>query len=91
MMKLVAMVVATMPGIGPDIALAQTAARPADTLTLYKNANSAACSNDATVWVDPQTRLYYVKGDRMFGKTPRGGYNCSRQAEAAGYQPSKPR
>jgi hypothetical protein len=87
MLRLLAMVVVTMPGL----ALAQNAASPPQTLTLYKNANSAACSGDATVWVDPQTRLYYVKGDRLFGKTPRGGYNCSRQATAAGYQPSKSR
>jgi hypothetical protein len=85
MLRLLAMVV-TLPGL----ALAQNAAPP-QTLTLYKNANSAACSGDATVWVDPQTRIYYVKGDRLFGKTPRGGYNCSRQAAAAGYQPSKSR
>jgi hypothetical protein len=91
MMRLIAVFVATMPGLEPGHGFAQTAAKPPETLTLYKNANSAACSNDATVWVDPQTRLYYVKGDRMFGKTARGGYNCSRQAEAAGYQANKPR
>ena len=86
MMRRLAIVTVMMPGL----ALAQ-ATKPLGTLTLYKNANSAACSGDATVWVDPQTHLYYVKGERLFGKTPRGGYNCSRQAEAAGYQPGKAR
>jgi hypothetical protein len=87
MIRVLAMVAVTIPGL----ALAQQATKPPETLTLYKNANAAACSGDATVWVDPQTRLYYVKGERLFGKTPRGGYNCSRQAEAAGYQPGKAR
>ena len=68
-----AMVLAAMPGT----ALAQ----PAPALTLYKTAGSAACMDDATVWVDPETRLYYVKGDPGFGKTRRGGYNCRKHAE----------
>ncbi len=58
-------------------------------LTLYKTAVSAACSSDETVWIDPETRTYYLKGDRLYGQTKRGGYNCRKQAEAAGFRAFK--
>jgi hypothetical protein len=81
-------VLAMMPGV----ALAQQApATPPPAVTLYKTPGSAACSDDATVWVDPETRVYHLKGDKLFGKTRRGGYNCRKHAEAAGYRASKPR
>jgi hypothetical protein len=84
--KLLATVIAVMPGI----ALAQqTPATSPSKLTLYKTADSAACSGDVTVWVDPDTLAYYVKGEKFFGKTKRGGYSCRKQADAAGYHSSK--
>lgn len=55
-------------------------------LTLYKTVSSAACSGDQTVWLDPERQVYYLRGDKLYGKTPRGGYNCRRQADAAGYR-----
>ena len=76
----------------PSVVLAQqTPTKPPAKLTLYKTIDSAACSGDATVWVDPQTQIYYLKGDKLFGKTNRGGYNCRKQADAAGYRASKSR
>jgi hypothetical protein len=71
----------------PNIALAQQT--PPQNLTLYKTAGSAACSGDVVVWLDPERRVYYLKGDKFFGKTKRGGYNCRKQADAAGYRPLK--
>jgi hypothetical protein len=72
----------------PGLALAQqTPATPPAPLTLYMRAGSAACSG----WVDPETRLYHLKGDKLFGKTKRGGYNCRKHAEAAGYRAFKSR
>lgn len=64
-------------------ALAQTAPM---TLTPYKTISSAACSPDRTVWIDPATKTYYIKGDALYGKTKPGGYNCQKTAEAAGYR-----
>jgi hypothetical protein len=78
-----AAIVAAMPGL----ALAQ---QPHRHLTLYKTTSSAACS-DETVWIDPKTETYYVKGERLYGKTAPGGYNCRGQAEAAGYRAAKAR
>src|SRR5258708_21755129 len=87
-MRLLAMVIIMIP----SVALAQqTPAKPPAKLTLYKTVDSAACSGDATVWVDPDAHVYYLKGDQYFGKTRHGGYNCPRQADAAGHPPSKSR
>jgi hypothetical protein len=88
MRNLLAIVVATIS----SVALAQeTPAKPPAKLTLYKTADSAACSGDVTVWIDSETLVYYLKGDRLFGKTKHGGYNCRKQADAAGYHPFKAR
>jgi hypothetical protein len=88
MRRLLAVVIITIS----SAALAQqTPTKPPAKLTLYKTSDSAACSGDATVWLDPDTRVYYLKGDKFFGKTKRGGYNCRKQADAAGYLASKSR
>jgi hypothetical protein len=68
----------------------ETPAKPPVAVSLYKTASSAACAeDDVTVWVDPERRLYYVKGDPLYGRTKRGGYNCRRHVEAAGYRPGR--
>ena len=73
-----------------SLALAQqTPTKSPAKLTLYKTADSAACSGDATIWADPDAHVYYLKGEQYFGKTKHGGYNCRKQADAAGYRASK--
>jgi hypothetical protein len=73
---------ALLTSLSPGLALAQQAPQ----LTTYKTISSAACSPDRTVWIDPRTRTYYVRGDALYGKTRPGGYNCLKQVEAAGYR-----
>lgn len=80
--------VATVIVLTSGLALAQEG--PAH-LTLYKTVSSAACEGDQTIWADPRTHTYYVRGEPLYGKTSPGGYNCRKQAEAAGYHPAKPR
>jgi hypothetical protein len=82
--------VASFVALAPAAVLAQAPEKPAAKVTLYKTASSAACSGDVAVWVDPDARLYYLKGDKLFGKTRHGGYNCRKQVEAAGYRAAKP-
>jgi hypothetical protein len=85
-MRLLAMVIMMIP----SVALAQqTPAKPPAKLTPYRTIDSAACSGDTTVWVDSAARVYYLKGDKLFGKTKHGGYNCRKQADAAGYRASR--
>jgi hypothetical protein len=82
------LLVATAAMLTSSLAVAQQAPAP---LTLYKTVSSAACSGDQTIWADPKTRTYYVRGEPLYGKTRPGGYNCQKQAEAAGYHPAKSR
>jgi hypothetical protein len=86
------LLLASLVALAPAAALAEQAPeKPAAKVTLYKTASSAACSGeDVAVWVDPDARLYYLKGDKLFGKTRHGGYNCRKQVEAAGYRAAKP-
>jgi nitrous oxide reductase accessory protein NosL len=78
--------------LAPAAALGQQAQdKPPAKVTLYKTADSAACSGDVAVWVDPKGHVYYQRGDSLFGKTRPGGYNCRKQVEAAGYKPARPR
>lgn len=90
MTALFAVLVATVSIVSASLAAAQdTPAKPPVAVSLYKTASSAACADDVTVWVDPERRLYYVKGDPLYGKTRPGGYNCRRHVEAAGYRPGR--
>jgi hypothetical protein len=77
---------ATAALLSAGVALAQ---EPPAHLTLYKTVSSAACSGDETVWLAPATHTYYVRGEPLYGKTRPGGYNCRKQADAAGYHPAK--
>jgi hypothetical protein len=89
---MIAMLAIIAAMVVPSAALGQqTPAKPPAKVTLYKTADSAACSGDVAVWVDPETQTYHLKGDMLFGKTRRGGYNCRKHVEAAGYKPAKPR
>jgi predicted membrane-bound mannosyltransferase len=83
MRKRMALAAVTMLAIASTIVGAQETPRR---ITLYKTASAAACAGDETVWVDPAGRVYYVKGDKLYGKTKGGGYNCRTSVEAAGYR-----
>lgn len=41
------------------------------------------------VWVDPHTKLYYLPGERWYGKTKQGKFMTEQQAIAKGYQETK--
>ncbi|WP_231289878.1 hypothetical protein [Komagataeibacter europaeus] len=36
------------------------------------------------VWVNQNTGVYHLPGDRWYGRTKHGAYACERQAEAEG-------
>lgn len=79
---------AVLVGMTTTLAVAQ---QTHPMLTLYKTVSSAACADDQPVWIDPKTQTYYVRGDRLYAKTRPGGYNCRKQAEAAGFHGANPR
>jgi hypothetical protein len=57
--------------------------------TLHKSAASLHCRSSAPVWATSRTKVYYVKGDRRYGRTDRGGYICERDAVRDGYHAAK--
>jgi hypothetical protein len=42
------------------------------------------CPNDTVVWVNTKTRVYHLKGERWYGATKEGAYECRREADAEG-------
>ncbi len=63
-MRLLAMVIIMIP----SVALAQqTPAKPPTKLTLYRTIDSAACSGDATVWVDSEAHVPGLSDVNLLG------------------------
>jgi hypothetical protein len=42
------------------------------------------CPNDTVVWVNTKTGVYHLKGERWYGATKEGVYECRREADAEG-------
>lgn len=43
--------------------------------------------SNATVWLDPRSKLYYCQGSRMYGGTMYGSFTTEREAIASGATP----
>jgi hypothetical protein len=60
----------------PLVALAQTPRHiPPTALT---------CPGDRTVWVNTRSGVYHYQGERYYGSTKEGQFECERQAKAEG-------
>jgi hypothetical protein len=42
------------------------------------------CPNDTVVWVNSKTGVYHFKGERWYGATKEGAYECRKEADAEG-------
>ena len=42
------------------------------------------CPNDTVVWVNTQTGVYHFKGQRWYGNTKYGAYECREEANNEG-------
>lgn len=76
------------------ILLASVSARATETpVGSGKSASPAAaspnisCPGDAVVWVNPRSRAYHLEGDKFFGHTKRGKFECKKAADAEGDHP----
>jgi hypothetical protein len=47
------------------------------------------CPNDSIVWAIARSGVYHSNTDRWYGQTTDGTYVCRKDAEAAGYHPSR--
>jgi hypothetical protein len=57
--------------------------------TLHFQTEQAAqqhCPNDTVVWVNTKTGVYHFKGQRWYGATKQGCYECRKEADAEGDQ-----
>jgi hypothetical protein len=42
------------------------------------------CPNDTVVWVNTKTGVYHFKGERWYGATKEGVYECRKEADFEG-------
>ncbi len=43
-----------------------------------------SCPADHIVWVNTRTGIYHLKGERWFGRTKSGLFECEKAAQAEG-------
>jgi hypothetical protein len=62
----------------------------AQPLTLFGKEDMAQrhCPGDAVVWLDFQTRRYFVRGQCRYGQGRKGTYACRPEARGNGYRRS---
>jgi hypothetical protein len=46
------------------------------------------CPNDAVVWLDLKKRLYYLQGQRLYGRGRTAVFACRNEARRNGYRRS---
>ena len=81
-----------MRSLGPGLALITVALSCAACgespaiLTAFRTEEQAQthCPKDIVVWLDPQSGLYYFKGNGSYGRSNAGRYACRAEADAAG-------
>lgn len=44
----------------------------------------AHCPKDTVVWIDPQSAMYYFKGQGPYGSSAAGRYACRGEADLSG-------
>jgi ribosomal protein L37E len=55
-------------------------------LTAFRSEEQAQshCPKDTVVWLDPQSGIYYFKGEGPYGSSNAGRYACRGEADSAG-------
>ena len=43
-----------------------------------------SCPGDRKVWVNTRTRVYHLEGERWYGRTKQGQFECEKVAKAEG-------
>lgn len=49
----------------------------------------AHCPNDTVVWLNTNSGIYHMPGERWYGATESGSYMCQQEADAAGYRETR--
>ncbi|MBW4022003.1 MAG: hypothetical protein HIU92_02530 [Proteobacteria bacterium] len=48
-----------------------------------------SCPGDPIVWVNTASRVYHYQGERWFGRTEHGQFECEKAARKEGDRPTK--
>ena len=54
-----------------------------------QEAQKKHCPADTVVWVNTATGVYHYKGQRWYGNTKHGAYECKKEADAGGDRPTR--
>ena len=46
--------------------------------------STVACPGDRKVWVNTRTGIYHLEGERWYGRTRQGQFECEKAAKAEG-------
>jgi hypothetical protein len=47
------------------------------------------CPSDTVVWLNTNSGIYHLKGERWYGRTKHGAYVCKKEADAFGYRETR--
>jgi len=47
------------------------------------------CPGDKVVWVNTRSHVYHFQGERYFGSTKEGKFECQKAANAEGDRPTR--
>ena len=70
----------------PSTMLAMVAAGAAQAQQLYSSQEAAQnhCPTDTVVWLNTNSGIYHMQGERWYGRTKHGAYVCEKEADQAG-------
>jgi len=60
-------------------------------LALFRTepAAQAHCPGDTVIWLNTESAIYHLKGEKWYGRTKHGAYVCKKEAGAAGDQETR--
>lgn len=71
--------------------IAPSAVTAQSDITLYTTEQAAQqhCPADVVVWVNTQSGVYHLRGQRYYANTKAGAFVCRKEADQHGYRVTK--
>ena len=78
----------THAGSHPPGAAVALAATGSTDIPMFAAASAAQkhCPSDVVVWLNTNSGIYHMKGERWYGRTKHGAYVCKKDDDDAGYR-----